>query len=76
VTPLAGQTRQKVFVLGELDLKATFPGAGAPPEDVQNERRPVNDLNAQGVLQVLLLVWGQLVIQDEDVVIGGIFKGE
>lgn len=63
-------------MLGQLDLEAAFTGVCPPGEDVQDERRPIDDLDIEGVFEVLLLVRGELVVQNEDVIIGGIFKGE
>ena len=69
VLPLAGQPGEKVLVLGQLHLEAAFVGAGAPGEDIQDERGAVDDFDAQGVFQVLLLDGLELVIEDDDVVI-------
>jgi hypothetical protein len=46
-------------------------GAGAFGENIQNQRRAVDNLDLKGFFQVLLLNRRKLVIEDNDVVIGG-----
>jgi hypothetical protein len=68
VRPLAGQTRQQVFVLSQFDLKSALFGLGSAGEDIQNQRGPVDDFYvSQSVFQVALLGRRQFVVADERV---------
>jgi len=49
VAPLAGESRQEVLVLRQLDLEAAFAGMGTPSEDVEDEGGAVEDLDGEGV---------------------------
>ena len=55
VFPLAGKSREKVFVLSKLNLESAFPGAGAGGEDVEDEGGTVDDLDLEFVLEGSLL---------------------
>jgi hypothetical protein len=70
VTPLAGQSGQKVLVLGKLDLKLSLAGAGAAGKDVQDKSNTVDDFDLEGLFKVVLLEGGQLIVEDSDVVVG------
>jgi len=69
VAPLASEPRQEVLVLRELDLEAAFARPGAPGEDVEDERRAVEDLGLEGVFEVALLRGAELVVEDDDGVV-------
>ena len=69
VAPLAGESRQEVLVLGELDLEAAFAGAGALGEDVDDERGAVEDFDLEGVFEGALLRWTELVVEDDEGVV-------
>jgi len=45
VAPLAGESRQEVLVLRELNLEAAFARLGAFGEDVEDKRGAVEDLD-------------------------------
>ena len=51
VAPLAGESRQEVLVLRQLDLEAAFAGLGASGEDVEDEGGAVEDLDLRGRLR-------------------------
>ena len=55
VSPEAGQPRQPVFELGQLDLEAPLVGRRAAGEDIENQSRPVDDLDVERALEVALL---------------------
>ena len=63
------QARVQVLVLGQAHLQATLLGGGVQGEDVQDQRRAVDDLHAlgQGLLQVDLLGGGQFLVEDDQV---------
>ncbi len=52
-------------MLGQLHLQTALVGTGPPGEDVQYQRGAVDDLDAEGFFQVLLLGRRKLVIQDD-----------
>jgi hypothetical protein len=45
VAPLAGESRQEVLVLRQLNLKAALAGLGTFGEDVEDKRGAVEDLD-------------------------------
>src|SRR5207248_2865420 len=63
----AGEPRQQVFQLGELDLQLAFARAGATGEDVEDQLRAIDDLAAHLFLDVAKLRRRQLVVEDDDV---------
>ena len=68
VRPLTGQPGQQVLVLRQLYLEPSLPSLGPPPEDVQDQRGTVQDLDGlKRVLQLPLLVGGQLVVANQGV---------
>ena len=74
--PHAAQARIQVLVLGEPHLKAAFATRGVEGEDVEDEGRPVDDLDVlvDDLLEVGLLRGAQLVVEDDKV--GGVGAGE
>ena len=54
-------------MLGQLYLQFAFVSGGVLPEHIQNQGSAVDDLACEGVLQVTLLGWGELVIEDDHV---------
>ena len=54
-------------MLGQFYLQLALVGGGVLPEHVQNQGRAVDELACEGVLQVTLLGWGELVIEDDHV---------
>jgi hypothetical protein len=70
VTPLAGQARHEVLGLGQLNLQARLTRLGALGEDIDNQRRAVQDFDVQSLLQVALLRRAQLVVEDHHRVVG------
>ncbi len=55
---------QEVVELRELDLRLALPAPGVQGEDVQDQRRPVHDLDLQPLLEVSQLARRQLVVKD------------
>ena len=55
--PLAGEARQAIFVLGQLDLQSAFAGVGMLSEDVENESGAIQhfDFLAEDALQFALV---------------------
>ena len=71
VGPQPREARQVVFERGELDLQAAFLRAGVTGEDVDDQRRPVQHLAVEERLEAPLLVRGKLVVDDQEVEVGG-----
>jgi len=67
VGPQPGQPRQVVFQRRQLDLEPSLAGARMPREDVDDQRRAVQHLAVQELLQAALLIRGQLVVDDQQV---------
>ena len=65
VAPLPLEARQQVLGLRQLDLQAALTRAGAHREDVEDQRRAVQHLHLQRVLEVRLLRRGELVVEDD-----------
>src|SRR5205823_7585508 len=63
----ATETRQEVVELGQLDLRLALPGARVQGEDVQDQRRAVDDLHSQALFEVSKLARRELVVQDHRV---------
>ena len=61
--PGPGEPGEHVRELGELDLQFPLLGPGAAGEDVEDEPGAVDDLGAEGGLQVLLLGRGELRVE-------------
>ena len=60
-----------VFERGELDLQAAFLRAGVTGEDVDDQRRSVQHLAVEQLLEAPLLVRRELVVDDQEVEVGG-----
>ena len=56
--------------LRQLDLHLAFARAGALREDVEYERRAVEDFAVEYLLQIAALCRGELVIEDDRIYIG------
>ena len=67
VRPLARQARQQVLHLRQRDLEAALPRVRPRGEDVQDQRRSVNDLRTQRFFEIALLRRRQLVVEDDHV---------
>ncbi len=63
----AAQSRQHVLHLRERDLRLALAGLGVLGEDVQDQGRPVDDLDLDHVLQVDQLARGELTVADHGV---------
>ena len=63
--PSAGEPRQHVGELGQLDLELALASAGAPGEDVEDEPGAVEHLGAGRRLEGLLLGGGQVLVEDD-----------
>ena len=55
--PCARQARQTIFVLRQFDLKRAFAGVGVLGEDVEDQRRAVEDFDllAEALFQFALV---------------------
>ena len=69
VFPLARESREKVFVLGKLDLEAAFSGAGSGGENVEDESGAVDNLCLEPIFENPLLGRGELVVYDDGPVV-------
>ena len=69
---LAQQPLAAVSELGHLHLQFALAGAGARGEDVQNQRRAVHYLQAQGLLEVFLHHAGELLVEDDHIGLRGL----
>ena len=67
MTPLPDQPRQQIRELRQLDLELAFAGPRALREDVEDQGRPVDDLDADGLGDVALLDRRQRIVGDEEV---------
>ena len=67
VAPLAGQPRQQVLRLGQLHLQRPFPASRVASEDIQDQRRTIDDLDVflERVFQAALLRGRELRVADE-----------
>src|SRR5690606_19838663 len=66
LTP-AAQPRQHVLHLRERDLRLALPGLGVLGEDVEDQRRAVDDLDLDDVLEVDELAGAELTVADDGV---------
>ena len=67
VGPHPRQPRQVVLERGQLDLQPSLAGRGMPGEDVDDQRRAVEHLAVEQLLEAALLVRRELVVDDEQV---------
>ena len=67
VGPHARESGQQIAVLGQLHLQLALPGMGPLGEDVQDEPRPVQDPDPQGLLQHPSLGGGEVIIEEGEV---------
>ena len=74
VGPAAHQPAGLIVEMGKLDLQPPLGSRGAFAEDLQDQARPVDDLDARFLLQVLLLNGGKRRIDDEQ--LGAILLGD
>src|SRR5205823_10037476 len=63
----SAQPRQQVLHLRELDLRLAFLAAGVLGEDVEDKRRPVDDLDLDLVLELAQLAGRELAVADDRV---------
>ena len=66
VGPLAGQTRQEIFILRQFDLQLAFTGMGMLGENIQDDRGPVKDAYffADVFFKLTLVTRREFVIED------------
>src|ERR1041385_326305 len=62
--PGSNQPAQLITERGKFHLELAFGGAGAGPEDLQDEAGAVDDLAAPLLLQITLLHWSKRMIDD------------
>ena len=65
--PGAGEPRQHVLELRQLDLPLAFARARAPREDVENQLRAIDHFAIEAFLDVPELGRRQLVVEDDDI---------
>ena len=63
----AAEAREEVLQLRELDLRLALPALGVLAEDVEDDRRAVDDLDLDDVLERTPLVGGELGVGDDGV---------
>ena len=66
----AGEARQHVFELRELNLELALARAGVAGKDVEDELRAVEDAAGQGGLEVAQLRGRKVVIEENEVGVG------
>ena len=64
---LAAQPRQPITMLRQLHLQHAFPAGGVLGEDVEDQRSAVDDVDVELLVEVALLSWRKLVVEDHDV---------
>src|SRR5690606_36281052 len=69
VGPHAGQARQTVLQLRQLDLETPLVRLRATREDVEDERRSVDHLELERLLEVALLRRGEVAVDEDHVVV-------
>ena len=69
VGPHPGQTWQPVLQLSQLHLQAALVRLRPAGKDIEDEGRPVDDLDVEDLLQVALLVRVELFVEDDQVVV-------
>ena len=67
VRPLPDEPRQQIRELRQLDLQLALARARALGEDVEDQRRPVDDLQAERLGHVALLARRERVVADDEV---------
>ncbi len=70
VGPQAAHAGEVVLELGELDLELAVGAVGVTGEDVEDDRRAVDDGDAELRLEVALLARAELVVAGDDVRVG------
>lgn len=65
--PLAGQPRQEIFELGELNLQLAFVAARPLGEDVQDQLAAIDDSNLKRGFKITLLRGREIFIDDNQV---------
>ena len=63
--PHAGQARQKILILRQLDLQLALARLGAVGKDIQNERAAVDDTAVQLFFQRACLRRPQLIVKND-----------
>jgi len=64
---VAGEARQQVIQLSQLNLEAAFARSRARRKNVQNELGAVDDLGVDGLFEVALLGGREVVVEDHHV---------
>src|SRR3989304_3388426 len=67
LAPMAGEAREQILELGQLDLELPLPRSGALGENIQNEPGPINHLSAKGGFEISLLGTGQVIVEDDKI---------
>ncbi len=71
VGPHPGQAREVILERRQLDLEPPSRVFGVAGEDVDDQRRAIEDLAVEQLLEAALLVGAELVVDDEQVEVGG-----
>src|SRR5262249_52763122 len=72
VGPHLPQPGERILQLGQFDLEPGLRGAGPGGEDVEDQFAAVEHLDLGGFFQVANLAWRQVVVEDDDIDIGGL----
>jgi hypothetical protein len=67
LAPMAGEAREQILELGQLDLELPLPRSGALGENIQNEPGPINHLSTKGGFEISLLGTGQVIVEDDEI---------
>src|SRR5438132_2198989 len=69
------EARQEMMQLRRFHLQAAFLGASSLREDVEDQLGAVDHLEVELFLQVALLAWGELFVEDEQVEVSLVLQG-
>ena len=67
IFPVTSQSRQPIFQLCQFDLKFALLRSRAPPKNIEDQTRSIDDFDIQGLFEVLCLAGRKLVVENDDV---------